>query len=135
MWSSFPNDDGSNLRQDSPAIGSRLPRAGEAEGRPHRGRATKEIGVRLALGASGSRIIRAVLGQYLIPVSVGLLAGIVIATPASILLLAMQGKIPHFEPIGYAAGLLGFLVIAFSAALLPCRKALKIEPASVLRCD
>jgi ABC-type lipoprotein release transport system permease subunit len=44
-------------------------------------------------------------------------------------------EIPPFDLISYSAALLGFLLIAFGAALVPCRKALGIDPASVLRCD
>jgi predicted permease len=98
-------------------------------------RRTKEIGIRLALGASGFRILGTVLGQYVTPVSAGLLAGIAIVTVGNGILRSMLVEIPPFDLISYSAALVGFLVIAFGAALLPCRKALGIDPASVLRCD
>jgi ABC-type antimicrobial peptide transport system permease subunit len=98
-------------------------------------RRTKEIGVRLALGASGLRIVGAVLGQYVASVGAGLLAGIAIVTAGSVVLRSTFAEIPPFDLISYSAAILGFLFIIFAAALLPCRKALGIDPASALRCD
>ena len=96
---------------------------------------TQEIGVRIALGASRSGILATVLGQYVVPVSIGLAAGLATAAGAAGVLRRALLELPAFDLVSYAAALAGFLAIAFCAALLPCRKALTIEPAVVLRCD
>jgi ABC-type antimicrobial peptide transport system permease subunit len=96
---------------------------------------TREIGVRLAIGAQSSDILRTVIGQYAIALSMGALAGVALAAASAQIL---QGKLFGLPPIdlpSYAIGLGLFGAVALVAILLPARRALGINPASALRSE
>ncbi len=94
---------------------------------------TKEIGIRMALGANPSQVLSAVLGQLARPVGAGLLIGAGGAAALSILLRQVLYGISNFDPIAYLAAIsiFGFTVIL--AALLPARRALRVDPTLALR--
>jgi predicted permease len=102
---------------------------------------TREIGVRMALGASARAVAQAMLGQTLRPVLVGLAAGallsaalatLVLATPAG----AMISKIVRVtDPVAYT-GSLGLIVAAcLLATWIPAARAAKVDPMRTLRQD
>lgn len=101
----------------------------------------KEIGVRMALGATTRTVSRMVLSQLIRPVSTGLLIGggtaaglatILMATPAA----ASIGAIVHvFDPVAYLASLLCIVTACALAAALPARRAARIDPVNTLRQD
>lgn len=94
---------------------------------------TREIGVRMALGAHGADVVRIVLGQYAAPFAAGTGIGIALAAAvARIFRSTVYGFIP-FELWSFASGLLLFAAVALVAAIAPARRALKIDPASALR--
>jgi ABC-type antimicrobial peptide transport system permease subunit len=94
-----------------------------------------EIGVRLALGADRLRILQTVLGQYVLPVGIGLGLGGVAAAGIAKVLPLQQYPIPRFDSLSYVVALAAFLAVASIAALSPCLKALRTDPATVLRHD
>ncbi|HSP69403.1 MAG TPA: FtsX-like permease family protein [Bryobacteraceae bacterium] len=95
---------------------------------------TREIGLRIALGAGPRGIVRALFAQYTGPLLIGAAVGIALAYA---LVLSIQSQIilglTTFDPLGYLPGLAGFLVILVVAVLIPVRRALRIDPASALR--
>jgi putative ABC transport system permease protein len=95
---------------------------------------TREIGVRIALGAGRRAIIRTLFAQYTGPLVAGTIVGIVLAY---LLAQAMRAQIilglVNFDPIGYLLGLGAFLIVVVAAILIPLRRALRIDPASALR--
>ena len=94
---------------------------------------TREIGVRMALGARGLDILRSVLGQYALPFGIGALLGVALAAAAAKLVRnILFGFIP-FEVVSFGAGLLIFAAVAFAASIAPARRALRVDPASALR--
>ena len=94
---------------------------------------TREIGVRMALGARGPDILRIVLGQYVLPFGIGAACGVVVAgAAATVLRKTVYGFIP-FEVLSFGAGLLLFAAVALAASIAPARRALRIDPSSALR--
>jgi putative ABC transport system permease protein len=94
-----------------------------------------ELGVRMALGASRGTIMSLVLGELgkttLAGVIIGLVASFVVARLASSLLVGVTST----DPVVYAltCGLL--VVVAFVAGYLPARRASRLDPTAVLRCQ
>ena len=98
-------------------------------------RRTREIGVRLALGASRRRLLAAVLARPLRQVLVGLLAGCVLG---SVLMLGIEGGLARASA-GGALAFAGYAVVMLAVCLLACavptRRALRIQPTEALRED
>jgi ABC-type antimicrobial peptide transport system permease subunit len=96
---------------------------------------TREVGLRIALGAGRGDILRLVLGSGAITVITGIAAGL----GASLLVMQLlQGQLFEVEPldpaaIGSAVLILG--VVAITAHLLPIRRALRVDPTTALRQD
>jgi ABC-type antimicrobial peptide transport system permease subunit len=94
---------------------------------------TREIGVRMALGARGLDVLQCVLGQYALPFGTGAVLGIALAAAAGkVLRNLLFGFIP-FDLVSFGAGLLLFGAVAFAASIVPAQRALRIDPASALR--
>ena len=96
---------------------------------------THEIGVRLAVGASGSSIARMVIARgsrlLLGGMALGLAGSVVVAR-----LLARQvWNVPAFDPLAIAAVSLMFLVVGLQACFWPARRAAHVDPIVALRQD
>jgi len=96
---------------------------------------TREIGIRIAIGADPGRVRRLILREGFRPVIVGLAMAIVIGliarglTRASVLGLG-SGVI---DPIGFTAAALPLAIAAFAACYLPARRAARVNPTVALR--
>lgn len=93
----------------------------------------REIGVRMALGASAGRIFRLVLVQTSRWTVMGILAGSFLALVLNRVLSALLFEVSALSPATYGsvAGL--FLIAALLATWLPARRASRVDPSSVLR--
>ncbi len=100
---------------------------------------TKEIGVRMALGATMHDVARLVVRQSIRPVGFGLLIGGGAAAGLAALLIAVPaaagiGEIVHvLDPIAYAASLLIIIVACVMAASIPAARAARLDPTVTLR--
>ena len=100
-----------------------------------------EIGVRMALGATPRDILTLVLSQSMRPIAAGALAGGGLAAGVATVLLAtplaeMIGTfVRPFDPLAYAAGLGTIVATCLVAALLPARRAARINPIATLRAE
>jgi predicted permease len=94
---------------------------------------TREIGVRLAVGATMADVVRLLVADTMRPVVVGLGCGLGLALAASRLFAAgVYGLSPH-DPMAIAAAVSVLMLSACAAVIVPARQAARVDPASVLR--
>jgi putative ABC transport system permease protein len=98
-------------------------------------RRTREIGVRIALGAAGRDVLRTVVGQAMLLASLGVGAGIASALALNGIMQRMLFGVNATEPFAYLAASILLLAIAALAAYVPARRATRISPSIALRCD
>ena len=96
---------------------------------------TRELGIRIALGADRSRIRALVLREGSIPVAAGLASGMVIAAIASRAAAAFLRGVPPRDPLTYAAVAVFLAMIALVATWIPARRAARLDPIEALRQD
>jgi len=94
---------------------------------------TREIGIRMALGARPAHILSVVLRQFSRPVGAGLLAGIGGAAALSGLLRGQLYGISNLDFTAYLGAIGVFAVTVAVAALWPARRALRVDPMRSLR--
>ena len=93
----------------------------------------REIGVRMALGATRSSVASLVLRQGSILVGAGLVTGLVIAVAAGRMLSSFLYQVHPLDAWTYAAVILALALVGVAASLLPARKAASIQPMQALR--
>ncbi|MCU1258760.1 MAG: permease [Bryobacterales bacterium] len=96
-------------------------------------RRTREVGIRMALGASKGDVLRLVLRESSGPVGVGLVVGILAAVAAGRVLRALLFGMSPLDPVSFAGVGALFLLIAMLAAYLPARRATHVDPMVALR--
>jgi ABC-type antimicrobial peptide transport system permease subunit len=94
---------------------------------------TKEIGIRMALGGRPRHILSIVLNQLSIPVVVGLIAGVSGAAGFSWCLRGRLFGVSSLDPAAWVLAVAAFMATIGIAALLPARRALRIDPLRALR--
>ena len=94
---------------------------------------TQEMGIRLALGAAPSDLLRMVLRQGLVITSVGLAIGLVLAFAATGFMRSLLPGIAPRDPVTFIAVPLVLMTIAVIAALIPARRAGAVDPIVALR--
>jgi ABC-type antimicrobial peptide transport system permease subunit len=95
----------------------------------------REFGVRMALGASAWRIVRAMLMETSRTASIGLVAGLAIAAGVMQLLSGSIAILPRVGVAPFVVGAAIVLVASVVAALSPLRAAARIDPAEALRSE
>jgi predicted permease len=98
-------------------------------------RRTQEIGIRRALGAQPARVAREVIAGGMKPVIVGLLIGLVASFWTTSLWSAQLFNVSSTDPAVYAGVVVGVLVVALAATIVPVRRALRVSPIVALRAD
>jgi predicted permease len=96
---------------------------------------TREIGIRMALGAKKRDILRLMIRESARPVLAGLCTGACLAVGASYLLRGVLYGLNRIDGISFTTVPLLFLLIAFAATWLPSRRAMRVQPMSALRCE
>jgi predicted permease len=97
------------------------------------GQRTREIGLRIAVGASRADVLRLLLMDSLRPVAVGLGAGAIVALLVSQLFAGILYGVAPRDPVAFAAATVVLLTAAAAAIVIPTRRAADVDPASVLR--
>jgi predicted lysophospholipase L1 biosynthesis ABC-type transport system permease subunit len=96
-------------------------------------RRTREIGIRMALGAGVRDITTLVSGRALVFVSAGLATGLLAAIPLTYLLQSQLWGVTPTDPLTFAGALVCMLSVAAVASLLPTRRAIGLDPTIALR--
>ena len=94
---------------------------------------TKEIGIRVALGARQPALLRSIVRQVLTPVVIGAVIGLILAIPAGIALAGEPFYLENGDPIAFASALAVFVGAGALAALRPAVAVLKRNPVDALR--
>jgi putative ABC transport system permease protein len=98
-------------------------------------RRTREVGVRLAVGAEPSAIVSLFLAQGMRPIGVGIVVGFGAALAAAKLLSRWLYGVPPTDVVSYAAGVGAVLSVAVLACYVPARRAGRIDPVTALRAE
>ena len=96
---------------------------------------TREIGLRMALGAGPERVRRDVLGRALRVIALGGAAGLVGALVSSRVLAGLLFQVQPADPVALGAACLLLGLVASAAAYLPARRATRVDPAIALRSE
>jgi predicted permease len=95
----------------------------------------REIGVRLALGAAPSRVLRAIVGEGLLIAAIGLVAGIIGAVGLTRLVATMLYGTRPLDALTFVTTSAGLLAVAAVASYLPARRAAAVSPMESLRLE
>jgi predicted permease len=101
----------------------------------HVGRQTRQIGIRVALGATRHDVLRLVLGHEWAAVASGLVIGILAASGLSWTLASFVYGVSLTDAVTYALAALLLAVVGVAACLVPARRAASIDPVIALRAD
>jgi putative ABC transport system permease protein len=94
---------------------------------------TKEIGIRMALGATASNVLRRTISQGMLPVIIGVVLGLLAARMLTGMLATMLFDVRPTDPITFGAVIATLLVAALAAAWIPARRAARVDPLMALR--
>jgi macrolide transport system ATP-binding/permease protein len=98
-------------------------------------RRTREIGVRMALGAGRTRVLGEIVRGALAQTGIGLLIGLPVAALATAALASLLYGVQPRDPVVFGEAALVLVVSALVAAILPARRAASIDPARALRTE
>jgi ABC-type antimicrobial peptide transport system permease subunit len=96
---------------------------------------TREIGIRIALGATRRVVARAVIGQGAALAVIGIIVGLAGSFWATKLIEKMLYGVPRSDPISFAAGALLLFGTAMAACLVPMRRAVAVDPLIAMRAE
>jgi predicted permease len=96
---------------------------------------TKEIGIRMALGAGRGRVRRMILAEGLTLAAAGMVAGLLISAVTMRLMQSLLYGISPTDPLTYAAVAAFLTAVALLASYVPARRATKVDPMVALRAE
>ncbi|HEY2914067.1 MAG TPA: ABC transporter permease [Candidatus Angelobacter sp.] len=96
-------------------------------------RRTREMGVRMALGATAANVMRLILGQAAVTTGIGIALGLLGSFILMRSLQSMLYEVGAADPLTFAAVALLLLIVALLAAYLPARRATRVDPNVALR--
>jgi ABC-type antimicrobial peptide transport system permease subunit len=96
---------------------------------------TREIGIRMALGAQPRALVALFVRQGLLLTSLGIAFGFVAAVAAMRLMSSLLFHVSTMDPVTYIAVTIGLLATALLASYLPSRRASSVDPVEALRAE
>ncbi len=96
---------------------------------------TREIGIRLALGANRTSVVRLVVKEGLTLAAIGLVVGCGAALLLTRTLQTLLFEVSPTDPAVLAVTAIGLLVVAAVASLVPALRAIRVDPANALRAE
>ena len=97
------------------------------------GRQRREIGIRMALGADRARVLLGVIGRSSLLTGAGLLAGLFLAWAGGRLLASQLYGVEPTDLPAFAGAALALALVSLAAAVIPARRATRVDPARALR--
>jgi ABC-type antimicrobial peptide transport system permease subunit len=94
---------------------------------------TREIGIRMALGAQGRSVVGMVLGQSLTIVAIGLIAGLPLALLAGRAVASQLYGVGAYDLVALAFAATALVTVAIAASVVPARRAVTVDPLESLR--
>jgi predicted lysophospholipase L1 biosynthesis ABC-type transport system permease subunit len=94
-----------------------------------------EIGIRMALGAGGGRVVSEIVATMLPAVGIGLAAGLAGALALTRLLGSLLYEIRPSDPLTLAGTITALMIVAFLSSYLPARRASRVDPMTALRAE
>ncbi len=96
---------------------------------------TKEIGIRMAVGAVTADVRRMVFREGMVPVVIGLFAGLAASLTVNCLLQSQLVGVSPYDPVTMIGAPFVLIVVALVACQLPARRAVNVDPVIALRHD
>ncbi|MGH9163202.1 MAG: ADOP family duplicated permease, partial [Vicinamibacteraceae bacterium] len=98
-------------------------------------RRTRELGIRIAVGATRRDVMRLILGHALVLSAIGMAGGVITALLVTRLLAHLLYGVAPADPLTFALILPVLLGVALAAGYVPARRAMKIDPTAALRIE
>jgi predicted permease len=99
------------------------------------GRRTREMGVRMALGAQGADVVRLIFRQGIVQIGIGLGLGLALAAGVSNLLQMILFEVQPRDPVIFGSVAVVLAAAGLAACLVPARRATKVDPLVALRAE
>jgi putative ABC transport system permease protein len=96
---------------------------------------TREIGIRMALGAAQSHVLRLVVRDGMIPTLIGVAVGAAGALAITRLMRSLLYGVSATDPVVFSLVAAMLLLVALGACLVPARRASRVDPNVALRTD
>ena len=96
-------------------------------------RSVREIGIRMALGADGRKVMSHVLRQAMRPVMIGCAIGVAGCAGVSSVLSSLLFGLDAHDPIAFVSVPVFLLIVALVASYIPARRAMRVDPVVALR--
>ena len=96
---------------------------------------TRELGIRIALGADPRVVMRLVLGRGMLLTLIGMSIGLVGSLALTRLMSGLLFGISPTDPMTFALATMLLAGVAIAACYLPARRATKVDPITALRCE
>jgi ABC-type antimicrobial peptide transport system permease subunit len=96
---------------------------------------TREIGIRMAMGAQRQALTSLFVRQGLLLAGIGVVTGVVVAFAATRLMSSLLFNVSPMDPGTYVVATAGILAIAWLACYLPSRRAAAVNPVKALRAE
>ena len=96
---------------------------------------TREIGVRMAIGASPYRMLGSILGEGFTQVGLGLIAGVLLSVLTARLMAGLLFGVTALSVMPYVVVMILLAAVSLVACLVPARRAMRVDPATALRSD
>jgi ABC-type antimicrobial peptide transport system permease subunit len=96
---------------------------------------TREIGVRLALGATRAEVFRIVIGRGIALAAAGAAIGVIIAAWLTQLMENLLFSVSRMDPVMFTAVPIAMVTVAALACYVPARRAMQVDPMIALRAE